>query len=131
MADMVYKIIIAGGRDFDDYDMLKSEMDTYLFKDRELSYLMSGWPDEVEIVSGCAKGADKLGERYGISNGYLIKRFPADWDKHGRGAGHIRNREMAEYAGTCVVFWDGKSRGSKNMIDTARELSLDTHVVSY
>ena len=131
MADMVYKIIIAGGRDFDDYDMLKSEMNTYLFQDRKLSPLLGGWPDEIEVVSGCAKGADALGERYALRNGYLVTYFPANWDQHGRAAGPIRNREMAEYAGTCVVFWDGKSHGSKNMIDTARELGLDTHVVSY
>ena len=131
MTDMVYKIIIAGGRDFDDYDMLKSEMDKYLFEDVGISTATGGYPDEVEVVTGCARGADALGERYAVENGYLVIYFPANWDQHGRAAGPIRNREMAEYAGTCVVFWDGKSRGSKNMIDTARELSLDTHVVSY
>ena len=131
MTDMVYKIIIAGGREFNDYDMLKSEMDKYLFEDVGISTATGGYPDEVEVVTGCARGADALGERYAVDNGYLVTYFPANWDQHGRAAGPIRNREMAEYAGTCVVFWDGKSRGSKNMIDTARELGLDTHVVSY
>ena len=123
MTDMVFKIIIAGGRDFSDYDMLRSEVDTFL-SDFDSQ-------DEIEVISGCAKGADRLGERYGVSTGCLVKYFPANWEKYGKRAGYIRNREMAEYANMCVVFWDGKSRGSKNMIDTAKELDLDTHVVSY
>jgi len=123
MADMIFKIIIAGGRDFSDYDMLRSEMDTFL-SDFDSQ-------DEIEVVSGCAKGADRLGERYGVSTGRLVRYFPAHWERYGSAAGPYRNREMAEYANMCVVFWDGKSRGSKNMIDTARELGLETHVVSY
>lgn len=46
-----------------------------------------------------------------------VKRFPADWDRHGRAAGPIRNCQMAQYADALIAIWDGKSRGTKNMID--------------
>lgn len=116
------RVIIAGGRDFADYDLLYRKM---------VSILKDQLPVNVEIVSGGANGADKLGERWAESLAFPVKRFPADWNKHGKSAGPIRNEEMAKYATHCVVFWDGKSRGSKNMIDTAAKYKLPTRVIYY
>jgi hypothetical protein len=73
-----------------------------------------------EVVSGCAHGADKLGERWAASLKIPVARFPADWDTHGKRAGFIRNSEMAEYADACIVFWNGTSKGTKHMIDIAK-----------
>jgi hypothetical protein len=114
------KVIIAGGRTFDDYDLLCQKCD------KALSTLKT-----VEIVSGTANGADKLGERYANERGYTIKQFPANWDKYGKSAGYKRNEEMAKYADALIAFWDGKSRGTKHMIDLAKQYDLKVKVVIF
>ena len=112
------RCIIAGGRDFTDEDLLEKELN--LLRERI-----------TEVVSGGASGADALGEAWAYEHYIPCKVFPADWDKHGRSAGPTRNVEMAEYADMCVVFWDGKSKGSKHMIHTALDKQLLTVVVPY
>lgn len=114
------KVIIAGGRDFDDYDCLKVVCDYYLQN-----------KTEIEVVSGCAKGADQLGEKYAEERGYSIKRFPAYWNKYGKRAGHIRNGQMAEYADALIAFWDRESRGTGNMIKQAKQNNLKIRVFKY
>jgi hypothetical protein len=69
-----------------------------------------------EIVSGCAEGIDNSGEEFAFWNGNIqVKRFYADWEEYGKAAGPIRNKEMAEYADTLLLIWDGESKGSANM----------------
>lgn len=114
------KVIIAGGRDFNDYDKLRDICDI-AFKNHV----------DIEIVSGSAKGADLLGERYAIERGHQVKRFPADWDKYGKGAGYRRNVEMADYAGALLAFWDGSSRGTLHMINIAKDRGLKIKVINY
>lgn len=99
------KTIIAGCRGFNDYKLLKEKVDYYR-KDHVIT----------EVVSGTARGADYLGEEYANENGIPIKSFPADWDNYGKAAGPIRNRQMAEYADVLIAVWDGKSKGTNNMI---------------
>jgi predicted Rossmann fold nucleotide-binding protein DprA/Smf involved in DNA uptake len=82
-----------------------------------------------EIVSGGAKGVDRVGESIAALGDIDLKIFPADWDLHGKGAGHIRNRQMAEYADALVAVWDGESRGTKNMIDTMKRMGKPVFVV--
>ena len=115
------KVIVAGSREFYDYSLLKDFLDNCFTLRRNCS----------EIVSGTARGADKFGERYAQEHNLAIKRFPADWEKYGKAAGHIRNRQMAEYADACVVFWDGQSKGSANMVKVALELKLPLVIVNY
>lgn len=115
------KLIIAGGRDFDDYDLLKDRID----------FRLNGDYTNLEIVSGTARGADRLGERYAKENNIPIKRFPADWDKYGKSAGYIRNEQMAKYGTMLVAFWDGESRGTKHMIDLAKKYHLPIEIVRY
>lgn len=107
------KVIIAGSRTFNDYDKLKEVCNIYL-KDLK----------DIEIVSGTAKGADKLGERYANEYGYKVIQFPADWDKHGKSAGYKRNDQMAKYADMLIAFWDGESKGTKHMLDLAKSHNL-------
>lgn len=85
----------------------------------------------VEIVSGGARGADSLGEKFAREHGCKIKRFIPDWDGLGKKAGFVRNWDMAKYADACVVFWDGKSKGTKHMIDLAKKEGLNLRVVEY
>lgn len=112
------RFIIAGGRNFDNYDLLSQTCNQL----RE---------EITEIVSGKARGADSLGERWGNENNVPIKSFPANWDLHGKRAGYIRNSEMAEYADGLIAFWDGESKGTKHMIDTANTKGLEVHVIRY
>lgn len=116
------KIIIAGGRDFTDYNLLKEEVRKFM--ERESI-------EHPEIVSGKASGADSLGERFAKEFSYGIREFPANWKTYGKAAGHVRNEQMAKYGDACIVFWDGQSRGTRNMISLAKEYGLPLEVVFY
>ena len=120
------RIIVAGGRDFTDYALLSETLDVILKR-----YTLR----EVQIVSGCCRGADALGERYAREHGIPVVRFPADWQAYGKAAGPIRNRKMAEYAsegeGILVAFWDGKSRGTASMIRLAEKYGLRIKTITY
>lgn len=70
-----------------------------------------------EIVSGTARGIDKCGEDYARYTNLKLSKFPAEWELHGKATGHIRNSQMAEYANSLLLIWDGQSRGSANMRD--------------
>lgn len=115
------KVIIAGGRDFENYDLLREKCDVILSKVKE----------DIIVVSGTALGADMLGERYAMERGYQIVYFPANWRLYGRGAGPVRNREMAEYADALIAFHDGQSVGTKNMIEQAKTKGLKTRIINY
>ena len=121
------RIIIAGSRDFTDYEILKKSV-FGIFKNRNIS------KNSVEIISGTARGADKLGEEYANEFGLRLKRFPADWSL-GKRAGYLRNAEMAAYAsgatGILIAFWDGESKGTKHMIDLAQARGLEMHVFDF
>jgi hypothetical protein len=112
------RLIVAGSRDFQDYDFLK----------RRLDHLLSRKKD-VEIVSGGAKGADALGERYAMERGLKLRRIPAFWHLFNKAAGHIRNRRMAWYGTHLAAFWDGKSPGTKGMIQIARDEGLTARTI--
>ena len=114
------KIIIAGTRDFSDYPLMKEECDRILQE-----------YEDIEIVSGGARGADKMGEFYAKERGYPVKLFPADWNRLGKSAGYARNKQMAQYADALIAFWDGKSSGTNHMINLAKENNLDVHVIKY
>lgn len=85
----------------------------------------------IVIVSGGCAGADLLGERYAKENRYSIDRYPAEWKKYGKKAGIMRNAVMADNADALITYWDGISRGTKNMIDEARKKGLAVRVKRY
>lgn len=91
-----YRVIVAGSRSIYSYNLIKYYLDSYLSQFQN--------KDEVQIVSGCAKGPDTLAIQYALEKGYSLKRFPADWLGNGRAAGVVRNTEMAKYATHCIVF---------------------------
>ena len=124
------RVIIAGSRDFNDYKLLKKSAIEIITKKTML-------PDLTRIISGGARGADTLGERFANEMGLEISRFIPDWDGLGKRAGYVRNAEMAKFAvedgnyGVLIAFWDGQSRGTKHMIDLAKKYGLEVHVVNY
>lgn len=111
-----FRVIIAGTRDFSDYQLLRDKCDAILSSKRQDSNII--------IVSGTARGADRLGERYARERGFQLRRFPADWLNDEKKAGPIRNAKMADNADALIAFWDGESRGTKNMIETAKRKGL-------
>jgi hypothetical protein len=84
-----------------------------------------------EVISGKAKGADTFGEIWAEANSIRVKEFPAEWDKYGKKAGMIRNKAMGDIADIAVIFWDGKSPGSKNMIDYFKSLKKPIYIIKY
>ena len=111
------KVIIAGSRECTNYEYVRNKL-LELFT----------FPYVTEVVSGTARGVDLMGEEWAKEEGIVIKKFPADWNQHGRGSGYMRNKEMAEYSDVLVAFWDGYSKGTKHMIDLALEQKLETHI---
>lgn len=98
------KVIIAGSRNVNDYGLIVQAVER------------SGY-NITEVVCGCAVGIDRLGEQWARANNIPIKEMPADWSRNGKAAGPIRNRDMAVYADAAIVIWDGKSPGSRNMVE--------------
>jgi len=86
-----------------------------------------GWTPTV-VISGTARGADQIGETLAAISGWPVQRFPADWDKYGKRAGYLRNEEMARNADALVAIWDGKSNGTKHMINIATRAGLRVYV---
>ena len=117
------RVIIAGSREFGDYTLLCEKCDGLLCQKQETHQII--------IISGTARGVDQLGERYAHERGYVVERYPADWGHDGKAAGPIRNARMAKVADALIVFWNGKSRGTANMIDIARQKSLPYRVIRF
>lgn len=104
------KVIIAGSRNITDYNMIEQIINKSKF-------------NITEVVCGCAIGVDRVGQQWAKNNSIKIEEMPANWNRHGRAAGPIRNSEMAKYADAAIIIWDGKSPGSKNMIDQMKRLN--------
>lgn len=111
------KLIVAGSRDFQDKDMLWAALDDY--------------KGITQIVSGMSRGADYLGFQYATQHGIPVEKYIPDWENIGRSAGHVRNRQMGDYADELIAFWDGKSPGTKGMIDYMKKLGKPVKVVYY
>jgi hypothetical protein len=109
------RTIIAGSRDITNYDVLLQAI------------TKCGWVPTV-VISGTARGADKLGEYFAAEFGLPCEKYPADWDKFGKSAGYKRNEQMAEVAEAVIALWDGESHGTKHMIDIATKKGLRVYV---
>jgi hypothetical protein len=83
-----------------------------------------------QVVSGCAPGVDQLGEEWAAHVGLPVRKFPADWRMFRAQAGFIRNRQMAENADALIAIWDGRSRGTRHMIETAGKFGLPVYVLN-
>jgi len=114
------RCIIAGSRDVIDYHIVEKAIQA------------SGWTDEITVVvSGRARGVDRFGEYWARVNGVPVDPYPVtseEWETYGKGAGHRRNAIMAENADALIAVWDGKSRGTRNMIELASRKGLRVFV---
>lgn len=119
------RIIVAGSRNCNDYKLISEVLNKYIRYCAENGI-------KPEFVSGGCRGVDTLAERFCKLHNYPIKVFNADWATYGKRAGYLRNKQMAEYAaetgGSLIAFWDGKSRGTKMMIELAESEGLAVNV---
>lgn len=123
------RVVVAGGRDFRDFAHLCRVLDERY--GGKLITVLSGGQCSTDRATGEKYGADYLGERWADLRGVPINTFDADWTAHKLAAGPIRNYEMARSCDEVVVFWDGKSRGTKSMIEAANQYYRPCHVVKY
>ena len=112
---MTKRIVVAGCRDFHDYELAKEYIEQSISEIRH--------EHELIFLSGECSGADRLGEQFAKENHFAIEYYPADWASYGKSAGPRRNKQMAEAADYVICFWDGKSRGTASMIRYAKQLN--------
>lgn len=110
-------IAVIGSRHFSDYKLLESTLGSL--------------PEITRIVSGGAKGADSLAERYARQHRIPLVVFSADWKKYGRSAGIARNREIIGAAEMVVAFWDGKSKGTASSLEFARAKGIPARPIMF
>lgn len=114
----MYKLAIIGGRDFKNYSLMTKLLENYKSK-------------ITLVVSGAAKGADSLGEKWAIDNNIETLIFPADWDRFGKTAGYIRNEDIIKHCDLCIAFWDGKSKGTKHSLSLCKKYNKPTKIIIY
>lgn len=127
--DKTFHCLIVGSRNFNDYNLLKIKTITALKK-----YIKEGY--DIEIVSGGAKGADFLASKLAIDYKFRYKEFPADWNKYGKQAGYIRNKEMHEYIANfpnrgVLAFWNGESKGTQHSFELAADYNNQIRIIRY
>lgn len=108
------KVIVAGSREIEDYQAL---LETIKAADFQID----------EVVSGGCRGVDFMGERWAAEHDLPVRQFVADWVTHGRMAGELRNREMAEYADALILLWDGRSPGASCMLRESTRAGIPIH----
>lgn len=112
---MTFKILVCGGRDYQDEQKVFDTLDPYL----------DVYGGHLEIISGMARGADTFGHKYATLNELTNHKFPADWDKHGRAAGPIRNQQMLDEGKPDLVIAFGGGTGTAHMIRISRKVGVE------
>ena len=112
------RVIVAGSRKWVNHEFVEAYLKVYLAQFAE-----------VTIITGMAMGPDRFAYEYALKHDIPYEEYPAAWDNHGKSAGSIRNTSMALAGTHLIVFWDGVSKGTKNMIDIATKRGLDVTVI--
>jgi len=110
LSDFKRHIGVVGSRKFTDYAKLEKVLDS-LNKIRPISL----------IVSGGAEGADTLAEKWAEERGVPKLIFPAEWEKYGKAAGPIRNKDIVSNSDRIVAFWDGKTPGTASTVEISKK----------
>ena len=114
------RLAVIGSRDFNNFEIAK-----YLLDQLSSNY------ESISIVSGGARGADNIAEKYAADRNIEIKVIPADWDKHGKAAGFIRNQEIWDNSDIGIAFWDGESKGTAHSFDIAKKQGKELFIFNY
>lgn len=126
------RVLVCGGRDYNDYDRVVSELD-----DIAMEYsiyhkpdTLENWlPTDITIIHGGATGADTLADVWATHNYCPVEVYKADWKQYGKSAGHIRNKEMLDKGKPDVVIAFPGGRGTANMIEQATKAGVKVIVV--
>lgn len=122
------RVVVAGSRTFNNYAIVEKTLNKFIKEHPN---------NRITIVSGTARGADQLGEQYARDKSILLKRFPAQWEQFGKRAGFLRNIQMLDYIDTSdcdsfiIAFWDGKSNGTKQLIDNAKKRNIPYQIITF
>jgi hypothetical protein len=117
----MFRVIVAGSRELEDFELLQKKLDA----------ILANKLPNVTILSGGARGADELGERYAKERGLQCQVYKAEWEMYGKAAGLVRNTKMADEGHALVAFWNGWSPGTRHMIDIANEVRLPIRVIRF
>lgn len=124
------RILVCGGRDFDDKQLLYTTLDTITPRSEPDEY-GNDMPTGVTIIHGKARGADSLADDWAICNWCSVEEYPADWDKHGKAAGPIRNQQMLDEAKPDLVLAFKGGRGTSHMIRIAEKAGVEVRKVGW
>lgn len=130
----MHSVAIVGSREFHDYDLLVRSMESILGEygiKWDLDWDKPGSEKCVLIVSGGARGADSLAEKYANECGFYFTAIPANWYLYGKRAGMMRNSDIVASVELVVAFWDGESRGTADTIEKAQLMGRDLRVIFY
>lgn len=113
------RVIVCGSRRWHDRERIARVLTDLM--------IVRGW--NPVIVHGAARGADRIAGEEADKAGFLTDPHPADWDRYGKAAGPIRNREMALLgAELCIAFGPAPGSGTQDMIDRAKKHGIPVEV---
>lgn len=110
------KLAIIGSRTFNDYKLLCDHLEKHL-------------NTTTMVISGAARGADSLGEKWAKENSIKTLIFPAEWDKYGKRAGYIRNEDIIKNCDLCIAFWDGTSKGTTHSVSLCKKYNKPVTII--
>lgn len=117
---MIKRVVVAGCRDYNNYEQAREFIEICICKTKK--------ENDIVFLSGDCHGADALGIRYAKESGFKTEHYPAQWQKYGKSAGPKRNEIMAQRCDFVICFWDGKSKGTKSMIDLAQKYQKEIRI---
>ncbi len=120
----MFRVIIAGGRDFYQEDLLVDYV-------RKVLGELDQNNRDVVLVCGMAKGADQIGFEMFQRRKLRIAEYPAEWHKYGPSAGHRRNAQMAKVGDILIAAWDGESKGTAGMIKLMEKAGKPVYILEY
>lgn len=118
------RLLVCGSRGITDKDWIFSQIESYWYEH------LACYSDPI-MIEGAARGVDLIAKAYAVENDWKVEEYPADWEKHGRGAGYIRNDIMVKAADEVLILWDGESRGTKNDINLCKKYNKPHKIVLY
>ena len=114
-----FKVVIAGGRDFEDYWLLESWLNTILEQMKGIGNII--------IRTKLERGADRLAMHYAQRHGLNVERFPTTNNK----TGYVRNRDLVDGTNLFCIVWDGTSDGTRNTIELAMKHNIPIKILRY
>ena len=118
------RLLVCGSRGITDKDWIFSQIESYWYEH------LACYSDPI-MIEGAARGVDLIAKAYAVENDWKVEEYPAEWEKHGRGAGYIRNDIMVKAADEVLILLDGESRGTKNDIDLCKKYNKPHKIVLY